>query len=149
MSSPDISPTTSAPSSPTATEEEVDKLPFRNVPWVVRPSPGINYDFVVLMYLAGSVLAVLFFGLEKTILAQPVDGAGSEEDDANNNGLNESGASDGEDKEVDPWTEFAKGFEGMYYIFVPFIPCLLWSLVVRYFWMKESLKMESQEKKVQ
>lgn len=38
------------------------------------------------------------------------------------------------------WKEFANGMQGMYFIFAPFVPCLLWSLIVRYFWMKETKK---------
>mmetsp|Transcript_32454 Transcript_32454/g.58664 ORF Transcript_32454/g.58664 Transcript_32454/m.58664 type:complete len:151 (-) Transcript_32454:1075-1527(-) len=113
---------------------------FSNVPWPVRPSPGINYDFVSIMYLAGSSLALLFYTLEKYILAPLLEEEGDNED----NFLNESnetsdvGSNDDTEEGGDAWKEFAKGMEGMYFIFVPFIPCLLWGLVVRYYWLKET-----------
>ena len=61
------------------------------------------------------------------------------------NESNETGANDDTEEGGDAWKEFAKGMEGMYFIFVPFIPCLLWGLVVRYYWLKETKV--SQEKK--
>ena len=108
----------------------------------MRPSPGINYDFVVIMYLVGSGIALLFFLLETQILAPLM-----EDDQTKNNTLgelNNQGESGGE--EESPWKEFAKGMEGMHLIFIPFIPCLLWSLIVRYYWMKET-KLAAKEKK--
>ena len=98
------------------------------------------------MYLAGSSLALLFYTLEKYILAPLLEEEGDNED----NFLNESnetsdGANDDTEEGGDAWKEFAKGMEGMYFIFVPFIPCLLWGLVVRYYWLKETKV--SQEKK--
>ena len=123
---------------------------FDHVPWPVRPSQGINYDFVAMMYLAGSGIAIFFLLLEKQILSPLL----LEDENNNNCGNNthepsfedtiEEGTEDGED--VNPWKEFAKGMEGMYVIFIPFIPCLLWSLVVRYYWLKET-DIESRKKK--
>ena len=121
---------------------------FDNVPWPVRPSRGINYDFVAMMYLAGSGIAIFFLLLEKQILAPLL----LEDENNDNSGNNissfedtiEEGTEDGED--INPWKEFAKGMEGMYVIFIPFIPCLLWSLVVRYYWLKET-DIESRKKK--
>ena len=122
---------------------------FDNVPWPVRPSQGINYDFVAMMYLAGSGIAIFFLLLEKQILSPLL----LEDENNNNSGNNTSSLEDdvveeesevGED--INPWKEFAKGMEGMYVIFIPFIPCLLWSLVVRYYWLKET-DIESRKKK--
>ena len=109
---------------------------FSHVPWPVRPRDGINYDFVATLYLIGSTLALLFYLLETKILApllvenDSVDAAASNE----NTGTDENGEGG------NAWKEFATGMQGMYFIFVPFVPCLLWSLVVRYFWMKETKK---------
>ena len=124
---------------------------FDNVPWPVRPSQGINYDFVAMMYLAGSGIAIFFLLLEKQILSPLL----LEDENNNNSGNNthepslddavvEEVTENGED--INPWKEFAKGMEGMYVIFIPFIPCLLWSLVVRYYWLKET-NIESRKKK--
>lgn len=121
---------------------------FSNVPWPVRPSPGINYNFVSIMYLAGLSLAILFYTLEKQILAPLLEDEGDNADNVVNesNESSDVGAiNDATEEGGDAWKEFAKGMEGMYFIFVPFIPCLLWSLIVRYYWLKET--MVSQEKK--
>ena len=119
----------------------IELLSFDNVPWPVRPSVGINYNFVVLMYTAGSIIAAFFYLLEKQVL----DSLLVEEYSSDNN--NNTLSNDIKDSEIDggeggedtnPWKEFARGMAGMYVIFVPFIPCLIWSFVVRYYWLKET-----------
>eukprot|EP00581_Thalassiosira_minuscula_P007252 CAMPEP_0183711044 /NCGR_PEP_ID=MMETSP0737-20130205/6642_1 /TAXON_ID=385413 /ORGANISM="Thalassiosira miniscula, Strain CCMP1093" /LENGTH=147 /DNA_ID=CAMNT_0025939449 /DNA_START=189 /DNA_END=632 /DNA_ORIENTATION=- len=107
---------------------------FSNVPWPVRPSPGINYNFVSIMYVAGSSLALLFYTLE-TQMASLLEEKGDTEENSLDQS-NQTGATDDTEEGVDPWKEFAKGMEGMYFIFLPFVPCLLWSLIVRYYWLK-------------
>eukprot|EP00571_Detonula_confervacea_P009833 CAMPEP_0172298822 /NCGR_PEP_ID=MMETSP1058-20130122/1299_1 /TAXON_ID=83371 /ORGANISM="Detonula confervacea, Strain CCMP 353" /LENGTH=152 /DNA_ID=CAMNT_0013008115 /DNA_START=131 /DNA_END=589 /DNA_ORIENTATION=- len=140
-----------APSETTSSSAEITEPSslFSNVPWPVRSSPGINYDIVAMMYLAGSAIWVFFFVLEKQILAPLLLG---DEDQNEDNALSESNASMNAEESTDTeeggdaWKEFAKGMEGMHFIFVLFIPCLLWSLIVRYYWMKET-KVASREKK--
>ena len=65
-----------------------------------------------------------------------VDMATTNSNESGDSGSSEESSSD----EGNAWKEFAKGMEGMYFIFLPFIPCFLWSLIVRYFWMKETQK---------
>ena len=119
----------------------IELITFNNVPWPVRPSVGINYNFVVLMYTVGSIIAVFFYLLEKQVL-DPLLVEGSSSD--NNNTLQSNDIKDSEIKgeeggeDANPWKEFARGMAGMYVIFVPFIPCLIWSFVVRYYWLKET-----------
>mmetsp|Transcript_24251 Transcript_24251/g.51195 ORF Transcript_24251/g.51195 Transcript_24251/m.51195 type:complete len:158 (+) Transcript_24251:73-546(+) len=143
-SAPQSSPTSpSLP--PTSDIDIVSELAFSNVPWPVRPTPGINYDFVALMYLGGSALAAFFFVLERYILApllveQSPPNSTTDSTIASNGDT--AGAQDGEQ-----WKEFARGMEGMYVVFVPFAPCLIWSLVVRYFWIKETKILEEEKKK--
>lgn len=90
------------------------------------------------MYVAGSAIALLFYILEKQ-LATLLEEDDEDEDNTTISNPNEGG--DAEDGSVegggDPWKEFAKGMTGMHFIFDPFIPCLLWSLIVRYYWLKE------------
>ena len=98
------------------------------------------------MYVAGSAIALLFYILEKQLATL------LEEDEGNTtiSKSDESGdADDGSNEEGgDPWKEFAKGMTGMHFIFDPFIPCLLWSLIVRYYWLREGqAKKVSPEKK--
>ena len=124
----------------TASTDVVDKS-FNNVPWPVRPSPGINYNFVTIMYLSGSAIALLFYTLETQMLRSPSE---TDENDIDISLTNQSvddvtgGEGNGDEEGDNPWAEFAKGLEGMHLIFVPFIPCLLWSLIVRYYWLKET-----------
>jgi hypothetical protein len=112
---------------------------FENVPWPVRPSPGINYNFVTILYFSGTIIAIFFYLLEKRILDPLLAG-----DDQKSNG---TPPAEGEDAGGgDAWKEFAGGMVGMHFIFDPFIPCLFWSLVVRHYWLKE-IDLASQEKK--
>ena len=133
---------------------QTEELNFTHVPWPIRPSPGINYDFVSTLYFIGCTLALSFYILETHILAPLLINSKSDDGSDNNvadstidtttNHSNESGDSGSEEEsssdEGNAWKEFAKGMEGMYFIFLPFIPCFLWSLIVRYFWMKETQK---------
>ena len=135
-----------APSDSTAADGSNNAMPnFSHVPWPVRPRDGINYDFVATLYLVGSALAFSFYLLETKILASfliendSVDAVTSNENDGTT-GTDENGEGG------NPWKEFANGMKGMYFIFVPFVPCFLWSLVVRYFWMKERKKISLDKK---
>jgi len=126
------------------------EITFDNVPWPVRPSVGINYNFVVLMYTVGSIIAVFFYLLEKQVL----DPLLVEHSSDNNNTLQSNDIKDSEiegeeggEDAANPWKEFARGMAGMYVIFVPFIPCLIWSFVVRYYWLKETNNNTTREKK--
>ena len=123
--------------------KNTELITFDNVPWPVRPSVGINYNFVVLMYTVGSIIAVFFYLLEKQVL----DPLLVEQDISDNNNTLQSNDNDIKDTEIEgdeggddinSWKEFARGMAGMYVIFVPFIPCLIWSFVVRYYWLKET-----------
>ena len=123
--------------------KNTELITFDNVPWPVRPSVGINYNFVVLMYTVGSIIAVFFYLLEKQVL----DPLLVEQDTSDNNNTLQSNDNDIKDTEIEgdeggddinSWKEFARGMAGMYVIFVPFIPCLIWSFVVRYYWLKET-----------
>jgi hypothetical protein len=106
---------------------------FSHVPWPVRPRDGINYDFVSTLYLIGSALALSFYLLETKVLAPLLV-----ENDVHATTNIESGTDGNDGEDGNAWKEFANGMQGMYFIFLPFAPCLLWSLVVRYFWMKET-----------
>ena len=123
--------------------KNTELITFDNVPWPVRPSVGINYNFVVLMYTVGSIIAAFFYLLEKQVL----DPLLVEQDISDNNNILQSNDNDIKDTEIEgdeggddinSWKEFARGMAGMYVIFVPFIPCLIWSFVVRYYWLKET-----------
>ena len=128
---------------------QIEEPNFTHVLWPIRLSPGINYDFVSTLYFIGCTLALSFYILETQVLAPLL--LNSNSDDAsdstvdaattNSNESDDSGSSEGESSDDgNAWKEFAQGMGGMYFIFLPFIPCFLWSLVVRYFWMKETKK---------
>ena len=130
----------------TADSKEQQKSLFSNVPWPVRPSPGINYNFVAMMYLSGTTIAVLFYLLETQILDPLL--AGDDEKSVDKSFIEGGDAGEINDVEGggDAWKEFARGMSGMHFIFDPFIPCLFWSLIVRHYWLKET-DLSSQEKK--
>ncbi len=95
-----------------------------------------------MMYLAGSGFAVLFYALEKLIFPSIM---GANDDQINDKTTSvESSNAGGIDN--DAWKEFAHSLEGMFLIFIPFIPCLFWSFIVRYYWLKETIRYSSKEK---
>ncbi len=118
---------------------------FSHVPFAVRPRDGINYDFVATLYLIGSALALAFYLLETKILA-PLLVENDNADAAVANASDSTTGTEDSGEEGNAWKEFANGMQGMYFIFAPFVPCLLWSLVVRYFWMKETKKITLDKK---
>ena len=78
-----------------------------------KPSPSINYNFISAIYAAFSLLGCILYGLE-TIAFAP---------------YKENEIKDSEENST--MKELAESTEGLYLIFIPFIPCLLWSLIVR------------------
>lgn len=113
---------------------------YSAVPWVVRPRPEIDYNFVAGAYLVGSLLALIFYVSEKIFLVTLLSGDTSAAD--NSTGGDAKAASEplvggsNEEGKGEEWKEFASGMEGMYVIFAVFLPCFLWSLVVRHFWLR-------------
>ena len=101
--------------------------------WFTTPSPDINYNFISLMYGGGSALAVFLFVLEKS-LTKYISGTGATADAAADGGDGTGGGDDDEGA----LHEFTRQLEGLYLVFVPFFPCLLWSLAVRSRWLKEN-----------
>ena len=138
-----------------STQKNTQESDFNNVPWPIRPSPGINYNFVVIMYITGSAIAIFFYLLEKQVLSKLL----LEDDDNNDSSMNSVDytrnntqsdsieSTEGSNDDTNPWHEFAKGMQGMYVIFIPFIPCMLWSLVVRHVWLKNETQVASRKKK--
>lgn len=100
--------------------------------WITTPSPDINYNFISLMYGGGSALAVFLFVLEKSLFGYyGINGTGAAAAAAGGDGT-------GGDDEEGALHEFTRQLEGLYLVFVPFFPCLLWSLAVRSRWLKEN-----------
>ena len=139
-----------------STQKNTQESDFNNVPWPIRPSPGINYNFVVIMYITGSAIAIFFYLLEKQVLSKLLleeevdnhDSSMNSVDDTRNNTQSDSiESTEGSNDDTNPWHEFAKGMQGMYVIFIPFIPCMLWSLVVRHVWLKRETQVASRKKK--
>ena len=86
--------------------------------WFTRPSDGINYNFISSIYALGAVLSLSLFGLEYVLSSIYLQ------------------KEDGEDVEEGSLAEFSRQLEGLHLIFMPFFPCLLWSLFVRSRWSK-------------
>lgn len=84
------------------------------------------------MYGGGSALAVFLFVLEKSLFGYyGINGTGAAAAAAGGDGT-------GGDDEEGALHEFTRQLEGLYLVFVPFFPCLLWSLAVRSRWLKEN-----------
>ena len=104
--------------------------------WFTTPSPDINYNFISLMYGGGSALAVFLFVLEKSLFGYyGISGTGGTDAAATADGGDGTGGGDDEEGALH---EFTRQLEGLYLVFVPFFPCLLWSLAVRSRWLKEN-----------
>ena len=80
---------------------------------LIRPSPNINYDFISLAYGCASILAVFLYLIERFSLSPHLH------EDSNQH---------------ETLHELAESTQGLYLIFVPFIPCVFWSLIVRQQW---------------
>jgi hypothetical protein len=130
----------------TADSKEQPTSLFNNVPWPFRPSPGINYNFVTTMYLSGTAIAVLFYLLEKQILAPLLAGDDEKSSDTSSIERGDEGEKNDLEGGGEAWKEFARGMLGMHFIFDPFIPCLFWSMIVRHYWLKKT-DLSSQAKK--
>jgi hypothetical protein len=91
----------------------ISKLSF-----LTKPSPDINYNFISGIYGLFSILALSLYLLETRILKGWIESKEEDDNDAKE-GVSES------------LKEFAEGIVGLYWIFVPFLPCLLWSLYIR------------------
>lgn len=98
--------------------------------WITTPSPDINYNFISLMYGGGSALAVFLFVLEKALMGYYGISAAAADAAA-------KGGDGGGGDEEGALHEFTRQLEGLHLVFVPFFPCLLWSLFVRSRWLKE------------
>ena len=78
-------------------------------------------------------MAVFLFVLEKSLFGYygiSLTGAAAAAADG--------GDGTGGDSEEGALHEFTRQLEGLYLVFVPFFPCLLWSLAVRARWLKEN-----------
>ena len=123
--------------------ESEAKPKSRPFAWFYEPTPGIDYNFVTGMYAAGSIICLLLYIFEQTF-----------QHDAKKN-TNELSASDqvngdeNNDNNSSIISELLNSLAGVYLVFAPFFPCLLWSLMVRRKWKGEQIQQEqsSVEKK--
>jgi hypothetical protein len=81
---------------------------------VFKPAPAINYNFISSIYAFFSLLGCLLYALETLAFAPHKDSVDTGVDGGNST-----------------MKELAESTEGLYLIFIPFIPCFLWSLIVR------------------
>ena len=104
--------------------------------WILEPSNNINYNFVSGMYAVGSLLSVLLYLFQQAFHVK---------DKENNININMDGAIDLQKSSLsESFTEMVNSLQGVYLVFLPFFPCFLWSLVVRWKWQKlEQSKQEN------
>jgi hypothetical protein len=104
---------------------------------IFEPSPSINYDFISSMYFAFSAIGTILYLLETQLFApykerseqSQSQGAISQHDIANVDVTVDPTVIG--DQEQSVLKELSESTAGLYLIFIPFIPCLFWSLVVR------------------
>jgi len=100
--------------------------------WLIEPSPNINYDFVSGMYAIGSLLCFLLYIFQITFEVQKDDTGDVESSTAS---VSEA------------ISELVTSLSGVYLIFVPFFPCLLWSLIIRSKWQKLQIQIQENDEK--
>jgi hypothetical protein len=100
---------------------------------MLQPNPNINYAFVSLMYAFGSVLYIALYGFEQwsgeafSVQKHSEGAAYGSSSSITRNGDESSVTSPGVLKELHT------SLQGIYLIFSPFIPYLMWSLIL---WQK-------------
>ena len=120
---------------------------------IFEPSPSINYDFISSMYFAFSALGTILYLLETQLFAPYKERTLAADADADtqaaitipqldidvNSNVNVNANANANanvdvntgDQEQSVLKELSESTAGLYLIFIPFIPCLFWSLVVR------------------
>ncbi len=98
-----------------------------------QPNPSINYAFVSIMYACGSVVYIALYGFEQwsgeAFSVQNHSEGAAYGSSSTRNGDESSSTSPGVLKELQ------MSLQGIHLIFSPFIPCLIWSLIL---WQKAS-----------
>ena len=90
--------------------------------YLLSPASNINYDFVASIYTFFSLLGIILYVLETQLFVYY-----------------------SAETENETMKELAQSTKGLYMIFVPFIPCLFWSLVIRHKWKKCIVKKTKNE----
>lgn len=98
--------------------------------YLFTPSSNINYNFVSSAYGLFALLSVILYTLETQVF---ISYTSSEQGQHGGGG---SAAEDGGAVTNESMRELAESTKGLYLIFVPFIPCLVWSLIIRHQWKK-------------
>ena len=101
---------------------------------IFEPSPSINYDFISSMYFAFSAIGTILYLLETQLFAPYKERTATQSQAAipQHDISNVDATVDVTgDQEQSVLKELSESTAGLYLIFIPFIPCLFWSLVVR------------------
>mmetsp|Transcript_24243 Transcript_24243/g.29830 ORF Transcript_24243/g.29830 Transcript_24243/m.29830 type:complete len:129 (+) Transcript_24243:45-431(+) len=117
--------------------------------YLFSPSLNINYDFICTMYAIFSLLAMILYLLETKIFihhlsTQQEQGQTEEMEGGSGSSIKED---EGNEDNNNVMKELADSTQGLYMIFIPFIPCLLWSLIVRSRWKKSLDGKDKKQKK--
>ena len=107
-------------------QNDIQKTTKQNIimKYLFTPSSNINYDFIVAIYFLFSFFCIGLYILETKIFIHYLGGETGES-------LGSVGSSSYNNESM---KEVAESTQGLYMIFTPFIPCLLWSLVVHRVW---------------
>mmetsp|Transcript_36521 Transcript_36521/g.53561 ORF Transcript_36521/g.53561 Transcript_36521/m.53561 type:complete len:140 (-) Transcript_36521:391-810(-) len=102
--------------------------------WLIQPNPDINYNVISMMYAAGSLLALALYGIDYYLgkMMNAEDGNDAEKSK--------------ETSESTTISELYTSLEGVYLIFLPFVPCLCWSLMLRYLAERQKSTTSQQQK---
>jgi hypothetical protein len=86
--------------------------------YITRPAPDINYNFVVIAYGVGSLISIFLYVLQRIM-----SDVYSLEEVTNSPQATKASS--------ESMKEFVHSLQGIYLVFVPFIPSFLWSLWIR------------------
>jgi hypothetical protein len=114
---------------------------------LITPSTNINYNFIAGIYAFFSLLSIILYTLETQLFYKY-----HPDSERERKGTDSSTGSENEYESTSTSTsttmkELAESTKGLYLIFMPFIPCFLWSLVIRHVWKKVLLDTSTTEKK--
>uniref|UniRef100_A0A6U5ITV3 Uncharacterized protein n=1 Tax=Corethron hystrix TaxID=216773 RepID=A0A6U5ITV3_9STRA len=87
----------------TATANGVEKRPLS---FLTMPNPDINYDVILASYAVCCCLCAFLYALEKMLFSESMDGR-------------------------EFIVENRESAKGLYVVFMPFFPCLIWAAAMR------------------
>jgi hypothetical protein len=111
-------------------------LLIKLIQWAFTPNPNINYNVISTMYGVASALCIGFYLLETYLVSTITTAAASAAQNVNDSEVTTSNDGAGGEGVSQSSADFAaelySSLQGVHLIFVPFMPCLIWSMTIQY-----------------